>query len=60
MNHAQIITAVAVNKRSLKFPSEAPAAYVQLANSLMSHLPVERPSFEEALQSIKIMQETMI
>ena len=60
MNHAQVITAVAVNKRSLKFPAEAPAAYVQLARSLMSHVAVARPSFEEALESIKVMQNSMI
>lgn len=56
MNHAQIITAVAVNKNSLKFPADAPQPYVDLATSLMSPNPEARPTFEEAVITIKHLQ----
>ena len=59
MNHAQIITAVAVNKISLKFSAGAPEGYVRLASDLMSQDPSKRPTFEEALQRINELQSAL-
>ena len=59
MNHAQIITAVAVNKNTLKFPQDAPRPYIQLATALMSQDPNLRPTFESALASIKEVQKLL-
>jgi hypothetical protein len=60
MNHAQIITAVAVNHKSLNFGPDAPKDYVSLASALMSHEPRERPTFDQALVSIKEMQAALM
>lgn len=59
MSHAQIITAVAVNRRSLKFRAGAPEGYVGLATSLMCHDPDLRPSFNEALECIEKLQASL-
>ena len=59
MNHAQIITAVAVNKVSLKFSAGAPEGYVQLASALMSQEPSRRPTFDETLLRINELKLTL-
>jgi len=55
----QIITAVAVNRKTLNFKADAPADYVRLAAALMSHDAKARPTFDEALVAIEAMQATL-
>ena len=56
MNQAQIITAVAVNGRTLEFLPGAPPSYVQLATALMHQDPQRRPTFEQVLAAIQKME----
>ena len=59
MNQAQIITAVAVNGRTLEFLPGAPPGYVQLATALMHQDPQQRPTFEQALATIRRMEAAL-
>ena len=59
MSAAQIITAVAVNHKSLKFRADVPADFASLANALMSQDPQERPSIDQALETIKAIQAAL-
>lgn len=52
MNHAQIITAVAVNHRSLEFSTSVPEACANLALELMSSDPAKRPTLAQAVERI--------
>lgn len=55
LTFAQIITAVVVNKKSLRFNDSAPSDYADLANRCMHVNPDMRPPFQQALSELEVM-----
>eukprot|EP00884_Botryococcus_braunii_P023548 jgi/Botrbrau1/9878/Bobra.0080s0013.1 len=53
MSHAQIVYTVGMMKGQLKFPEDAPPAFVELAKRCMSHDPDVRPSFAEIRDELR-------
>ncbi|KAK9820570.1 hypothetical protein WJX72_011761 [[Myrmecia] bisecta] len=59
LNHAQVISAVAVDKRSLVFPLSVPAEYAALAQRCMSRDAAERPTFDELCELLPGLQASL-
>jgi hypothetical protein len=58
LSHGQIIMSVVSHVR-LTFPSSAPSEFAALADACMAFKPEDRPSFEEVLESLTTMQDSV-
>eukprot|EP00884_Botryococcus_braunii_P002388 jgi/Botrbrau1/1214/Bobra.0163s0022.1 len=58
MTHAQVITAVAIEGRGLRFGRHKSEPYAQLAMQCMKHHATERPTFPEIVRQLAVLRTT--